>query len=815
MNRKLRASIYILSVAAGASFACGVGFARTFSTVAQEKSRQLLFPDTYEEYLPLKNPADIAISESYKAFADDNVIYLYDVANGVYQAYVHNVFTMDDTKNTVTKLQFDKAQNLYFLDASTALYRLEKSQFSNFSAAQVTDTGFVCSTFIIENDTLFFTNVTTKTQLSKVPLSTLDKQSVVLLRGDLSSKPTLAFWDGELYFTEYGKIIYKINPDGALPTPTPIGVFGNELVSMTINGGSFACTDINGNFAAYDLSALTASKDPNEIPTLCYEEGQYSSLTSFGEYVYTVNDDAITRYNVASQAFDDTYAVCAGASIGNRIHGATETLYVDGTLYVADNNNARISVYDTIKGTQKNSVPTDITPSYLASNNKTLMVASSERLALYSLQADTYGETLFSYGNLADTITGIAHVYGKYYCSTKNNRYFTIENKISEETGQPVWTIVGDTSKTYTRQTESLTTDAYGQLYTLYSTAVYRYTEAEFLDHSNQTGAKIIDDLPLNTKRIAVDYERNVYALTDTKIYVCKRQVNDALQETYLPAQEIVCGSGDVYVPSGHTPTFTAFAFGIEENVAYLLYDGNYIVATQELGLPTVKNIPVDNIDKQIFSEETAEFTVLKTNANALLVEFDLSVLKDKDTFPYLSYHREESERTVLKLGSTANYHLVALFNTQTHRYNTYLVLQTSCQTMRADEYQIVYEENAQKTVWLTNSVALYKFPYLNPLLTASTLPRDCQVTLLGEIGELDHEYYQVAYEENGVTKTGFIPKTYALPYDPLGENSEKTEIGQQQSNEDTIWRFAYILLGLSAIAILTDFLVLRKKDED
>lgn len=813
MNKKLRATLYILCTAAATCFVSGVGFARTFSSSAQEKPRQLLFPDTYEEYLPLQNPLDVAISESYKAFADDNVIYLYDTATGIYQAYEHNVFAMDDTKNTVTKLQFDKAQNLYFLDASTTLYRLDKSQFSNFALSQVTDTGFVCSTFIIQDDTLFFTNVTTKTQLSKVPLSTLDKQSVVLLRGDLTSKPTLAFWDGELYFTEFGKVIYKINPDGALPDPTLIGVFENELSSMAINGGSFTCTDILGNFSAYDLSLLTASKDPKEIPALCFETGQYTALTSFGEYVYTVKDDAITRYLVNEQSFDETYAVCANSSEDNRLNQATETLYVDGTLYVADNGNKRISIYDTVNNQQKTPVSTDVVPKYLASNNQTLMVASEERLTLYSLATDNYGETLFTYGNLADTLTGVAHVYGKYYCSTKNNRYFTIEYTVNEDTNQAVWAIVGDTSKTYTRQTEALTADAYGQLYTLYSTAVYQYSETEFLDHSNQTGKKIIDTLPIGTKRIAVDYERNVYALTDTKLYVCKRQVDTQMQETYAPAEEIVCGQGDVYTIN--PTTFTSFAFGIEENLTYLLYDGNYIVVSKELSLPTVKNIPVGDVDKQIFSEETAEFTVLKTDKHALFVEFDLSALKDKETFPYLSYHREEEPRTVLKLGSNAGYHLVALFNTQTHRYNTYLLLQTSCSSINADEYQIIYDETAQKSAWLTNAVALYKFPYLNPLLTASQLPRNCKVTLLGEIGGLDHEYYQVAYEENGERKTGFIPKTYALPYNPLGESIDKTEIGATESNTDAVWRFAYILLGLSAIAILTDYLILRNKDDE
>ena len=815
MNKKLRATLYVLSFAAGICVTAGVGFSRTIQAGADTQTRTLLFPDTYEEYLPLQSPVDVAVSENYKAIADDNVIYLYDVDNGIYQAYEHAVSTLDETKNTITKLQFDKAQNLYFLDASTTLYRLDKTHFTNFGAATVIDTGLVCSTFVIEDDMLYFTNVTTKTQISKAPLSNLDKQHVELLQDNLTSKPTLALWNGDLYFTNFAQVIYKINPDGTLPTPTPVGVFPSELVSITIHSNTFACTDINGNFYAYDLSVLEGSINPNELPTLCYEEGGFSSLTPFGEYIYAIQNNAVKRYDVATQSFDERYAVCSNAEDVNRLNGAAETVFVDGMLYIADNGNNRISVYDTVQKTYNQPIATTLSPVYLASSNQTLLVANDSGLELYSLAENNYGSILFSYTNSADSLTGVAHVYGKYYCSTKNNRYFTIEQKISEETNQPIWTIVRDVSKTYTRKTEALTADAYGQLYTLYATSVYRFSETEFLDYSNQTGVKIIDDLPIGTKRIAVDYERNVYALTDTKVYVCKRQWTDSLEEKYLPAKELTLTHGDVYAKDGHSPTLTSFAFGIEENTAYLLYDGNYIVASTELDLPTVKNIPVGDVAEQIFSAETAEFTLLKTNKHALFVEFDVNVLKDKETFPYLSYQRMNEEYTVLKLGSTADYHLVALFNLQTHRYNTYLVLTTACTPISANEYQIVYDSEHQTSAWLTNDLSLYKFPYLNPLLTACSLPRNTKVTLLGEIGGLDHEYYQVSYEQDGETKIGFIPKTYALPYDPLSQISERDEIGKSNSDVDAIWRFAYIALGLGAIAILVDFLILRKREDD
>ncbi len=823
MKKITRTTIGLLTIATVFCCTAGIGVARAISTQAEEIQRELLSPDTYEEYLPLVKPTDIAVSEDYKAIADGSTLYLYDEKTDKYSEYTHNVYTQEPTKNVITKLQFDKYQNLYFIDVSTTLYRIDKAHLSDIQTYTAQDTGLNCSTFIIQEEMLYYTNVTTgdSSQISKAPLNALDPSHSLPLQNGIYQSPAIAYWDGELYFTDATQNVKKINASAnGLTDFAPVAMFPIALRSIAIHSGMFMCTDANGTFYAYDLSLLTSTnKNPNELPTIAYAEGNFSALTPFGEYVYIADKSSVKRYDVAERQFDEEYEICNQSSAQNRLNGATETTFVDGTLYTADNGNARVSVYDTRTGNYNQPVSVTYAPTLLASDNHTLLAANDTWLALYSLQAETYGEELFAYTNSADTLTGITHVYGKYYCATKNNRFFTIEQTVDEES-QTVWGIGSDTTRIYTRQTEGLTSDAYGYLYTLYGTSVYRYTETEFLKSSTQTGAQIISNLPVGTKKIAVDYERNVYAMTNTSIYLCKREISNVSSpetgtDVYPDVTEIVLGSGDVYTHAEHTPTLLSFSFGIEDNLTYLLYDGNYTVISKELNLPTVKEIPVNGVDEEIFSEETAEFTLLKTNKHALFVEFDIQTLKDAEHFPYLSHKRENTEQTVLKLGSAGDYHLVALFNTNTHRYHTYLLLKTSCQSMSADEYQTLYPAEGQKSAWLTNTVALYKFPYLNPLLTTASLPRHTEVVLLGEIGGLDHEYYQISYTENGVAKTGFIPKSYTLSYNPLAEKSEESEIGKSNSNVDAIWRFTYILLGLGAICILVDFLILKKRDED
>ena len=98
-------------------------------------------------------------------------------------------------------------------------------------------------------------------------------------------------------------------------------------------------------------------------------------------------------------------------------------------------------------------------------------------------------------------------------------------------------------------------------------------------------------------------------------------------------------------------PILTAFAFGVENNATYLLFNGNFLVQTTAFHLPTVKNIPVDNADESIFAEEEANFEIVKTAEKSLLIAFDVQTLNGADVFPYLSYQRSETEKTALKIG--------------------------------------------------------------------------------------------------------------------------------------------------------------------
>ena len=93
-----------------------------------------------------------------------------------------------------------------------------------------------------------------------------------------------------------------------------------------------------------------------------------------------------------------------------------------------------------------------------------------------------------------------------------------------------------------------------------------------------------------------------------------------------------------------------------------------------------------------------------------------------------------------------------------------------------------------------------------------ATLPRGAEVKLLGEINKLDHAYYEIEYTaENGETVTGFIPQSYVMPFNGISPETSTVTYGETEDDNDAVWRFTYIILGLAAIGILVDFLLLYK----
>ncbi len=763
---------------AAAISACAVGFSRAdFSANAQQAQSvqdTLIAPASYEQYLSLSSPTDVAVSDDYTAIAQGNTVYLYDRTKNEYEKI--------DFSTTILKLQFSNGF-LYYLDTSPdgqALYCIDPKN-PEIENIQPIQEGL--SNFLVVDDTLFYAN-------AGQSYSTIYKKSAQspvageLLADKIAGLPTLAFYGGELYYTIDTQItlLFKINPQDK--QFTQIQTFPQQTIhDLSISNGTVAFTiaetEHGGDFYTYALTDFSAP--------IAHEEGTFSSVTAHGDYFYTIEENSVKQYSLQTQAFTD-YEICGASNSTHRLDGAKATCLSGDTLFIADNGNNRISIYNTATAQFEAPIQTDLQPLYLSAQDNTLLIANATNAELYDLASKTLVQ---AFDDFNSNIVGVACVYGAQYIATDSNHYYALTQ---DESG--AWTVT-ETHKTSTQIPKLFTADVYGNLYILSGKKVYSFSEAALKDASAQ-GEFVCTLSSADIQQIAVDYNQTVYALSDNKIIT---ENGEYAFETPL-----------VYTADGTTDV-TAFAFGVLQNTAYLLMNETYMLSTARLQLPTVQTIAVENADGQIFASASAEFSVLQTNENTLLVEFDIEKLNGATHFPYLTYSRASQSITALKMGETQTHYVIAHFNESKNAYQTYLVRKTDCTFMAGDTFRTDYAEDKRTLLYVTNDVALYKFPYLTDLLTVTALPRGASVTVLGEIRQLDHEYYQVQYvDENGNTLVGYIPKAFTNPFSGLPMPEHSYQAGAEQSDTDAVWRLAYILLGFGAICILVDYLLLRKK---
>lgn len=760
--------------------------AQTLGTVSAE----LVAPASYEEYLRLTAPADLASNENYMVIADGNSLYAYDRAGGIYREFVHT--------EPIEKVALDGEGNAYFLSA-LRLYKLSLQSLKS-SIPQATETGIVCNGFSINDDVLcYYTN---NRALIFYSLTNAEKLEEVTLDSALQDGSPLAFGKDSLYCVcendANGYTVYAVN----LETygVKAITNFSEKLRSIAIASNLFCLSTQGGDFYSFNITELKAGKEAGETAYLTKDEGGYRALYAQDNAVYAVRNNTIRHYSAADALFT-AYEIGASSPSANRLRDANEMLVEKNRLFIADNGNARISVYDTETETFEEALNVAMPASYLASYKNTLLIASENETAVYSLASRTYGEELIKIEdeNIEGSIVGAASVYGRYYVLTEGNYCYTLSNESGE------WTWEETRKNTQILRAMAFTADVYGGLYIAYDNdAVYRFTEKE-LTSATASGTKVLDGMQ-EASKIAVDYASNLYALSNGAL--TKYTQNDTgmyeLNTEYTPSYGLV---------KDENPTMKSFAFGVDSAFTYLLYEGDYIVKTDEMQIPKVNPIPVGNAADLIFGDDTQNFTVVSVPLDSILIEFDVSLLQDANQFPYVAFERTQSVQTAMKIGEEGEYSILAIAKARTGKYKTCLVLTESCTSLAPAEYRTDYESPI--VGHLTNDVSLYKFPYLNETLTVASLPRRAEIKLLGEIIQLDHAYYQISFtDENGNEKTGFVPKAYITLFDGSTPLPETVVAGAIQTDADAVWRCVYLILGFAAIAILVDFLILHKPKE-
>ncbi len=782
--RKIAATILCVFAITGSLCA----FAEPKATVSHAENAlqtELIAPSSYEQYLPLQAPSDIATSDEHTAISDGRKVYVYDKSAKIYRVYEH--------ERNVTKLQFGSDGKLYFLDSSTYLSTLNPKTLTKG------ETDIVCSTFLLNGKDIYYTNMSGNTsQISKFDTKS---QELTTLKSGLTYPPVLAFYKDELYYTTWTGVkaqIQKLHPE--TKGEAEIASFNSELVSLSIKDNVLYASLTDGTFCVYDLLKLSQSKDASNTEALFQEKNAYSALSISGEYAYVVKENSVRQFSVVEKAFT-SYEIASASASKERLNGATDICLTQTQAILADNGNERISVYDLKSKRFQTPIATDLQPTFLASDGNTVLAANETEAVLYNLATTAYGTQLTQYATFEGQVVGACSVYGKYYLVTDKNQFITLEQTNNAWNFKTV-------QKSSTKYPSLLTSDVYGNLYTVCNESVYKYTEESFASVA-VSNDEVCSQLPTATQKISFDYQGDLYALSAQSLHKYTAQKSEEsvryVKSTEFPLNETqVCGIEAEPV---------SFALSIEENATYVLDKNNYLIKRMDIRLPTVKTIPVNGADERILNAENATFTLVKVDKNALMVEFDFNAISKAEYFPYRSFQRTKERITAVRLGQTGVYDILAFYDKNKNCHVTYLVYTASCEELPLSAYEKTYTETEQKTAYLSSAVSLYKTPYMNGQMAVCKMERGAKILLLSEINGLNLTYYRIAYvDETGAQKTGYIPANYVSPMS--GEMQQNTPTyGDERSKTDSVWRLMYILLGCGVIGLLADYLILRKKD--
>lgn len=818
-------TIASLFLAAAMTFS-GLGFAPVFAD-NDDVSSSLLLPSSYEQYLKLDNPTSIAHSDEYFAVSDGNKIYIYDRAFGVYKTYEHE-YNSDVRLNYVSQVGFSDGKTLYFSDSSTYLFSL------NCSTLASSRTAITCSTFTIYKDYIYFSTVvsgnvtiaaTTISNLDSAKAQTLDYLSA-------HATPSLCIDNGKVL---YADSLY-LNTHGSsdvIKLPT------DPVLSMASDNGIMYICDTRGKLTIYDY---------NNAVVLNSYEGKYWYAEIYDGKVYVINGNEIEQIDLSSKKFTD-YRICASSSANDRINGATDAVLADKKLVIADKGNDRITVYDTQSG-NFSSFDTTYSPDSVSADSSTVLVLSGTSCTLY----DYNGKTLFSYSELTggEVFRSATNVFGTYYAVTSNNHFCKIyKDENGEYTAEKA-------SKTLSSVAKLVTSDLYGNLYVYCAdNSVYKFEE----DYVMQTnaGGSYKYKFSAAISSFLCDYSGTVYGVYGNVLQSERTDYN-------------VFKADCVYQPDNEP---VKVVFGFDSPLIYGIYS-NYITVTKGINIPCLNDIPVDDADEEIFRVQNAVLNVVNVKSSSVIIKFDLNKLEGADTFSYDGYIRTEKERLAIKLGETEDYYIVAMFDDSSKNYFSGITLKEFCSTTDSSEFLRDIDGFENGKAYAVNSVGLFKYPYITDALVLERLTKKDEVTVHGELtlnAGSEYNYCYVSVVRNGVTYTGYVPTAYLIPVEDTSGNkeiisygylstdkkqivmeaedgtvkeisadnrfyiygdpyeNEQTKIGYTDSDGKTYYatvdselikstntkqlrNFAIIVIAVLALIIITDYFILRGKDD-
>lgn len=716
------------------------------SASAATTDAALMLPETYEQYLPLTSPSDIAFAENKIAVSDGASIYLYDKTVGVWRCFRHTT--------EVSRIQFTDSGDLYFSDTALEFYRLK----SDLTAEKQP---YPLSTFYIVGGFVYAaSNSNNTTALRKIPLGVkdVDLGSYVPF-GQLAGKPFLSYANGILYcYCAQDNRIHRYD------TSTE-SMADNSLLSSAVLAGFSGLLSFGGelyfssNGAGMNgLYRFLVSDSSASYEQLLVAEG-VTALTSFGGIVYAVEGNTVRAIRAEAgengPALSYTgYEIGASSDSPNRLSGATESAYAGNVVVTADSGNNRVTVFDVRSFTYsvidcKDAEGKPFTPMHISTDGATIAVSSGARIYTCAV-----GESGFRFATEASTtVNGLATIYGQTYFIATNMAFGMLgrEDLVVHEIGTPT----------------AIAADAYGTLYVAFENRkVYSFTEEEFL--TPQAMGKERLTLPAGYRSLRSDYDGNLYYLLGNGLYSEGTEIAELDSRAFVYRGE---GAGAVEPLSA--------AIGFEEGTVYFNF-GDFMLKSASIGIPTLSTISTENAREELFSLKE-EPSAVKIPAGSVKIAVDAGNVTE--TYAYLSHSRTDEPLGGILLAESGKFSLVAVYDN--YSYSAALFLTSALQPVSPEK------KETSKWMYLSNDVELTYAPCIMGELSRGPLARGARARVLTEYAAEDFGYAfsLVETEIGGETVRGYVPSGFLGSVSPIPSDPGSYRLGYLKESDGVLFR--------------------------
>lgn len=713
---------------------------RVSSVALTTDNASLFLPASYEEYLPLENPSDVAFSENYIAIADGMNLYVYARENGS----EYKLYTL--SSGNIAKIGFH-GDDLYFVVRdSGASIRFYKYDYATNSAH---DMGFNCSTFLIVGDTLYSATVAGSNTTFAARTLTADGAGAAQPLGELSTgtEPYLAYAGDTLYCCVNDRIYTPRADTGKFDADDPGEYLGESAQTANVTS---VCSDGTSLYFSSTAGLFRRGTGSDGTVTQLSDASGLSDMSFHGSALYCIEGKSVREITVAgdSAAFT-SYEITSASDSENRLSGATDMARAGNLLVTADAGNSRVSVYN-FQTQSYSAIPCDAVPSKVATDGETIAYAWGT-----NIYTCTYGDTQFTLTETADgTVNGIACAYGTVYYITATMDYGVADGEtmssVTYEYGIPT----------------GIACDLYGTLYVSYQSGEVRsFQGSDFTQKSSSAGSETKNfTVPGGATSLEADYQGNLYYLSGGVLY--------RNGEPFATVSD----SDFIWTQDGSAQNAVSFALGFEDDEVYFNF-GNYLVKSNAgtlADIPTLSEIAVGGARDETFAHHAEDRLLVTVPAGTVGISTDLTALRDEggETFPYRSYARAAEERQGVFLAETGGWSLV-LFAEGDGTYTAGLYPSSSLAFTDASEYYTASEPSL--TRYVSSSVSVYYAPCLESALAQRQLPRGTQVTLIGTVQTAEFTYALVEFSDDArTTARGYVPASYltSIPADlSSGEN--------------------------------------------